>query len=162
MELVERMEEMIEGFSPDILLPEQYNELRRRRHELRGELKLMFAVLEDAIHCYLNYMNARTRQRRILFYEVREWMNSKNSKGLFAYDTLCEALGIDAGRLRKTLEQHGVKSRADGLRRASNGPGPRARDRTCCGPALNPVPDPDPYRQLGADISKSRSRSTRT
>jgi hypothetical protein len=105
MELVERMEEMIEGFSPDILLPEQYNELRRRRHELRGELKLMFAVLEDAIHCYLNYMNARTRQRRILFYEVREWMNSKNSKGLFAYDTLCEALGIDASRLRKTLEQ---------------------------------------------------------
>lgn len=105
MELVERMEELIEGYQPDILLPEQYNELRRRRHELRGELKLMFAVLEDAIHCYLHYMNARSRQRRILFYEVREWMNSKHSKGLFAYDTLCEALGIDAGRLRKMLEQ---------------------------------------------------------
>ncbi|HEY2105561.1 MAG TPA: hypothetical protein VGH29_07240, partial [Candidatus Binataceae bacterium] len=26
------------------------------------------------------------------------------SKGLFAYETLCEALGIDAGRLRKMLD----------------------------------------------------------
>ncbi|MGO9058403.1 MAG: hypothetical protein ACLQU2_13620 [Candidatus Binataceae bacterium] len=105
MELVERMEELIDGYQPDILLPEQYNELRRRRHELTGELKLMFAVLEDAIHCYLHYMNAKTRQRRILFYEVREWMNSKQRQGLFAYDTLCEALGIDGARLRKMLEQ---------------------------------------------------------
>ena len=104
MELVERMEEMIEGYEPDILLPEQYNELRRRRHELQGELKLMFAVLEDAIHCYLHHMNAKSRQRRILFYEVRDWMNSSRSKGLFAYETLCEALGIDAPRLRKMLD----------------------------------------------------------
>lgn len=105
MELVERMEELIEGYEPDILLPEQYNELRRRRDELHGELKLMFAVLEDAIYCYLHHVNAKSRQRRILFYEVRDWMNSRHGKGLFAYETLCEALGIDPGRLRKILEQ---------------------------------------------------------
>jgi hypothetical protein len=105
MELVERMEEMIDGYAPDILLPEQFNELRRRRHELGGELKLMFAVLEDAIHCYLHHMNAKSRQRRILFYEVRDWMNSKNGKGVFAYETLCDALGIDPGRLRQVLQQ---------------------------------------------------------
>jgi hypothetical protein len=40
-----------------------------------------------------------------LFYEVRDWMNSRHSKGLFAYETLCEALGVDAGRLRRMLEQ---------------------------------------------------------
>ena len=114
MELVERMEELIDGYQPDILLPEQYNELRRRRHELTGELKLMFAVLEDAIHCYLHYMNAKTRQRRILFYEVREWMNSKQRQGLFAYDTLCEALGIDGARLRKMLEQQRGQMRRAG------------------------------------------------
>jgi hypothetical protein len=115
MELVERMEEMIQGFEPDILLPEQYNELRRRRHELQGELKLMFAVLEDAIHCYLYHMNAKSRQRRILFYEVRDWMNSRHSKGLFAYETLCEALGVDAGRLRRMLEQRQREIRNGGM-----------------------------------------------
>ena len=107
MEVGERLEEALgQGYEPDILLPEQYNELRRRRHELDGELKLMFAVLEDAIQCYLNNMNAKSRQRRILFYEARYWMQSKNGKGLFAYQTLCEALGIDSDRLSRILEQH--------------------------------------------------------
>lgn len=96
---------MIDGYQPDILLPEQYNGLRRRHHESPGEIKLMCAVLEDAIHCYLLYMNARSRKRRILFYEARDWMDSKNSKALFAYERLCEALSIDAGRLRKMLEE---------------------------------------------------------
>jgi hypothetical protein len=105
MELAERIEEMVQGYEPDILLPAQYNELRRRRHELQGELKLMFAVLEDAIHCYLHHMSAKTRQRRILFYEVREWMNAKQRTGLFAYETLCESLGIDAVKLRRMLER---------------------------------------------------------
>ena len=105
MELAERIEEMVQGYQPDILLPAQYNELRRRSDELQGELKLMFAVLEDAIHCYLHHMNAKSRQRKILFFEVREWMNSKHRTGLFAYETLCEALGIDAGRLRRMLER---------------------------------------------------------
>jgi hypothetical protein len=97
--------EMIQGDEPDILLPEQYNDLRRRRHEQRGELRLMFAVLEDAIHCYLRHMNANGRKRRKLFYEVRHWMNSRHGKELFAFETLCEALGIDAGGLRGMLEQ---------------------------------------------------------
>jgi hypothetical protein len=105
MEFVERMEELIDGYQPDIMLPEQYNELIRRHHESSGELKLLVAVLEDAIHCYLDYGNADTRQRRLVFYEVRQWINSTNSNGLFAYDTLCEALGINAFRLRTVLER---------------------------------------------------------
>jgi hypothetical protein len=32
-------------------------------------------------------------------------MNSRHGKELFAFETLCEALGIDAGRLRAMLEQ---------------------------------------------------------
>jgi hypothetical protein len=49
MELFVRTGEMTQDDESDILLPEQYNDLRRRHHELRGELRLMFAVLEDAI-----------------------------------------------------------------------------------------------------------------
>ena len=121
MELAERIEEMVQGYEPEILLPEQYNELRRRRDELQGELKLMFAVLEDAIHCYLHHMSAKTRQRKILFYEVREWMNSKQSGGLFGYQTLCESLGVDAGRLRRALEQR--------QREIQNGSAPAQQNR---------------------------------
>jgi hypothetical protein len=63
-------------------------------------------------------MNATGRQRRKLFYEVRHWMNSRRGKELFAFETLCEALGIDAGRLRGMLEQQ-RREITDGRRPAS-------------------------------------------
>ena len=66
---------------PDTLLPVQYNDLMRRRSALEGEHKLMFAVLEDAVESYLKHMNAKSRQRRLLFCEVQNWMNAKGRFG---------------------------------------------------------------------------------
>lgn len=77
----------------------------RRRQGLDGERRLLLAVLEDAVECYLKNMNAKDRRRRVLFYEVCNWMNTKNRVGLFTYETLCEALGIEANRLRAALEK---------------------------------------------------------
>jgi hypothetical protein len=87
----------------DILLPLQYNELMRRRSALEAERKLLFAVLEDALECYLRNINATSRSRRLLFCEVDIWMNAKDRVGLFSYLTLCESLGIDAKALRAQL-----------------------------------------------------------
>ncbi len=92
-------------FEPDTLLPVQYYELTRRRNLLEGERKLMFAVLEDAIDCYLKNMNAKSRWRRILFYEVQNWMNATDRAGLFSYETVCEAFDIDAKSLRTALKE---------------------------------------------------------
>jgi hypothetical protein len=49
-------------------------------------------------------MNGQSRRRRLLFCEVQNWMNAKHRVGLFSYETLCEALGIDAKTLRAALE----------------------------------------------------------
>ncbi len=105
MEIADRIQEYLGGqFEPDTLLPVQYNEIMRRRSALEGEQKLMFAVLEDAVESYLKHMNAKSRRRRLLFYEVQNWISAKNRVGLFSYQTLCEALGIDAKALRAALE----------------------------------------------------------
>jgi hypothetical protein len=90
-------------FEPDTLLPVQYYGLIRRGNVLEGERKLMFAVLEDAIECFLKNMNAKSLLRRILFYEVQNWMNVRNRAGLFSYETLCETLEIDPDGLRAAL-----------------------------------------------------------
>jgi hypothetical protein len=113
----------------DILLPEQYNQLLRRGHDLPGELRLMFAVLEDAIECYLVDMKATTRRRRNAFYEVRLWMNSSHAKGIFAFETLCETLGIDASRLRHSLEQRSLEVSRNQRQRVRNGNSSRIRRR---------------------------------
>jgi len=71
----------------------------------------MFAVLEDAVECYLKHMNAKSRRRRLLFYEVQNWIDAKNRVGLFSYNTLCESLGINARGLRAALESRLKQSR---------------------------------------------------
>ena len=112
MEIAERIQEYLGGqFEPDTLLPMQYNEIMRRRCSLEGERKLMFAVLEDAVECYLKHMNSKNRRRRLLFYEVQNWINAKNRVGLFSYQTLCESLSIDPKALRCALEARLRESR---------------------------------------------------
>ncbi len=56
-----------------LLMPAQYADLVRRNHALEGELKLLMAVLEDAIRCYLRSVDANEGERRREFIEVRNW-----------------------------------------------------------------------------------------
>jgi hypothetical protein len=60
------------------------NYLALRRHSgLEGERKLMFAVLEDGVRCYLKNMETRSRRRRNLFFEVRDWKEAEDNDGPF-------------------------------------------------------------------------------
>jgi hypothetical protein len=121
VEIADRIQEHLGGqVEPDTLLPVQYNEFMRRRSALEGEQKLMFAVLEDAVECYLKHMNAKSRERRLLFYEVQNWMNAKNRVGLFSYQTLCESLRVDAKALRTALESRLKRGRRIDWERTSD------------------------------------------
>jgi hypothetical protein len=91
-----------------LILPVQFYDMLHRRHILEGEFKLMFAVLEDAIHCYLKNMKCRTNEERDEFFEVKRWLETRangrrGALGLFAFENLCDALGIEPGSLRKRL-----------------------------------------------------------
>ena len=82
-----------------LLLPGQYVDLVRRNHVIEGELKLLLAVLEDAIRCYLRYANSKDGERRREFVEVRTWFEGKRpsarSADIFSFENLCAALGIE-------------------------------------------------------------------
>src|SRR6266481_5099454 len=88
-----------------ILMPAQYADLVRRNHTLEGELKLLMAVLEDAIRCYLRNVDAKGGERRREFIEVRSWFESTvaGPAGFFSFENLCEALGIEPHRLLARL-----------------------------------------------------------
>lgn len=89
------------------LLPVQYYGMLTRPRPPEGEFRLMLAVLEDAIRCYLKNMRCRTETQRRLFYEVQQWFSASDScgggQGPFAFENLCEALGIKPGLLRERL-----------------------------------------------------------
>jgi hypothetical protein len=88
-----------------ILMPAQYADLVRRNHTLEGEMKLLMAVLEDAIRCYLRNADAKDGERRREFLEVTSWFESKvaGPAGIFGFENLCEALGIEPRRLLARL-----------------------------------------------------------
>ncbi len=88
-----------------ILMPAQYADLARRNHTLEGELKLLMAVLEDAIRCYLRNAEVKDGERRREFIEVRNWFESSvtGPSGIFSFENLCEALGIEPHRLLARL-----------------------------------------------------------
>jgi hypothetical protein len=87
-------------------MPAQYADLVRRNNALEGEMKLLMAVLEDAIRCYLRNAGADERQHRREFIEVKNWFQSKESAGpagTFSFENLCDVLGLEPDRLLARL-----------------------------------------------------------
>lgn len=70
---------------------------------LRGEQRLMLAVLEDGIATLFKYARATRGHAARLRREAFAWLVTPNRSDPFDYERLCEALGIDAGRLRRRV-----------------------------------------------------------
>lgn len=89
------------------ILPVQCGEARRKKMPSEGERKLLFAVLEDAIRCYLRCRDgSRSARKNPEFREAAEWLGCDEEYGPFAFVSVCEALGIDADRLRVGINNH--------------------------------------------------------
>jgi hypothetical protein len=106
----------IEGiFVPDVLTPGQYYDGMRADNGCARPIKrLMLAVLEDAVRCYQTYANSRSRAQRRLFVEAEGWLMDRKADGAFAFETICENLGIDPNCLREGLRQWRLKE-LDGM-----------------------------------------------
>lgn len=91
-------------FEPDFLVPVQFFDLTRRRSTLDGETRLVFAVLEDAVRCYVKTVNSSRRGDREQFDEVRRWFHAEpGTHSPFSFDYVCDVLGIEAASLRGRL-----------------------------------------------------------
>jgi hypothetical protein len=91
-------------FEPDFLVPVQFFDLTRRRSMHDGETRLVFAVLEDAVRCYVKTVNSSRRCDLEQFDEVRRWFHAE--AGLhspFSFEYVCDVLGIEAASLRSRL-----------------------------------------------------------
>lgn len=87
------------GFIPFILTPEQW---RARHHNklATGELRLMFAILEDAYFTIEKNAPQRTRREKNLFRETIRWFAARGDMRLFSFETICHCLGLDPEWLR--------------------------------------------------------------
>ena len=68
------------------------------RHAQTGEQRLMMAVLCDAMHAYAAEQVRRNRAARLL--ELRQWFESTDRSYVFSFESVCDALGLDAAYVR--------------------------------------------------------------
>ena len=74
----------------------------------------MQAVLEDGLRVLVGTADARDTRSVRLWREDFDWLTRRDASDPFSFEQLCEALGIDAQRLRsRTLaEAHAAMERA--------------------------------------------------
>ena len=82
---------------------QRYFDTFRRSEHLEPEKTLLLAVLEDAIHCYRKYATARDRAGKECYREAEEWIMGGGDGWIFAFDNVCEMLGLDPQYVRHGL-----------------------------------------------------------
>ena len=95
-------------FAPEVYLPTQLPS----RTSISSELRLMLAVLEDAMHEFIKgrKIDANTKwykriKRRSL--EAEQWLRSSDTTWLFSFENICASLDWDPEYLRKGLLDEG-------------------------------------------------------
>ena len=88
---------------PDVTLVQEYLQVHRSTIAYNPEMRLIAAVLEDAVECYLKHFSAKTRRGKRLFGEAEQWIFSRNDDWLFSCDNICEMLKLDPDYIRRVL-----------------------------------------------------------
>jgi hypothetical protein len=96
---------LTDAIAPDFLVPAQYYDLIRRRSRIDGEMRLIFAVLEDAVRCYVRGATSTSRSEREHRDEVIEWFSTADASHVpFSFGYVCDVLGIQPADLRASLD----------------------------------------------------------
>lgn len=75
---------------------------QHRAKELPPEKRLLWAILDDAIRCYVKYSSGAKHRRQRLFREAACWLfTTPPAQVTFKY--VCQELDINPGYLRKKL-----------------------------------------------------------
>ena len=70
---------------------------------LSRELRLMLAVLVDAMNVLQSWQTGGSVRRRRNFAEAAQWVNAHGTSHPFSFDSVCDALEIDFELLRSRL-----------------------------------------------------------
>jgi hypothetical protein len=108
-------------FEPDALLPAQFYAAFRGGSAVRGEKRLMLAVLQDALDCYQKYAFAKDVHGHQLFADADSWISGDDRNWYFSFQNICETLDINPDYLRRGV--YDWKQQAGSLGR----PGPRSK-----------------------------------
>ena len=92
---------------------DKYLDTFRRSEYLEPEKALLLALLEDAVHCYRKFAAARNRAGRQQFREAEEWLMGGGDSWVFAFENVCDLLGLDPEYVRRGLRDSAARPAAE-------------------------------------------------
>ena len=99
-------------FQPDRLAEAQYLAAHRRSSRMQPELRLMEAILEDAVATLMTDLRRCTGRQRRDFAEALNWIHGRtDQRSVFSFINICETLAIDADYLRQGLLRKSAENR---------------------------------------------------
>jgi hypothetical protein len=103
-------------FQPDTVLSAQYFENLRRKTLFEPEKRLMLAILEDGIDCYLENLYASSAKRKRAFEDAAAWISESEGDWVFSFDNVCHALGLNPEYVRQGLLRSKERNGTPGAR----------------------------------------------
>ena len=89
----------------DILLPPQFFQPADRAHKMRGEVALLYAMLDDAVSCLQKGRLSRGHRAQGLAADAELWFFTDDYLSPFSFVNVCSLLGLDPAYLRSGLQQ---------------------------------------------------------
>jgi hypothetical protein len=99
-------------FQVDTLAAQQYHDTYRRKIPQQPEIRLMLAVLEDAINCYQDNIFALNKKRIQLYKEAEDWFMSDDASWIFSFVSICSLLNLEPSYFRQGLDRWAARRRA--------------------------------------------------
>jgi hypothetical protein len=93
------------NFTEDFILPEQFFAPVQFQHQYRGEVALLYAILGDAIRCFLGEGWGRWRDRDQTAQEAASWLFVDDEEWPFSFVNVCAHLGYDPTYVRRSLNR---------------------------------------------------------
>lgn len=87
----------------DVVVPAQWYAPRRALPE--SERRLRVAILEDALRYYRDYRGSTDRRTRAIHEDAVDWFASDDRSEPFAFESVCDALELDANAIRRALRR---------------------------------------------------------
>ena len=91
-------------FEPDTLMTDQFYSTFKRGRMTDPELRLMAAILEDAVSCISKARSSEGWQHKRSAEEAECWINTEGEEDwIFSFTNVCETLGLDPDYMRRGL-----------------------------------------------------------
>lgn len=96
-------EDVSKLFEPDLITAEQHRDRVRAEVTDQPEVRLMLAVMEDAVATYQRYATEASGRSRRLFEEAESWIDSTDTSWPYSFENICAALRVEPQRIRRGL-----------------------------------------------------------